>query len=169
MTEVLKEQAAQEDSLQSLQAELRTIIVQIAQRLGYPRSLGEIYGLLYVSEDPMSMEEIRAELNMSLGSASQGLKTLRTLKAVKTQQVEGVRKDFFVAETNFRHLVSGFLREEIMPELDATRSKIADLESWGKEISEDKAAFFGPRVAQVKNLNGAARRLIPIINQFIRT
>ena len=82
MPEMYNSPIACEDSLVSLQNELRTIIVQIAQRLGYPRSLGEIYGLLYVSENPLSMDQITAELDMSLGSASQGLKTLRSLKAV---------------------------------------------------------------------------------------
>lgn len=168
MSEVCEHAEPLEESVVALQGELRSIIVQIALRLGYPRSLGEIYGLLYVSDRPLSMEDIRTRLDMSLGSASQGLKTLRALKAVKAEHLDGVRKDFYVAETNFRHLVSGFLREEIMPELDATRSKISQLESLGCDLSDDQAAFFAPRIQQVKNLNSAARRVIPVINHFIR-
>ena len=102
---------------EAIKAEIRAMILKSAQRLGYPRSLGEIYGLLYVSRSPLSMDQIIEELGMSLGSASQGLKTLRALKAVKTTPKTESRKDYFIAETNFRHIVGGFLREEITPEL----------------------------------------------------
>ena len=42
--------------------------VRFMNLLGLPRSVGEIYGLLYFSKDPMSMDEIVKRLGMSLGS-----------------------------------------------------------------------------------------------------
>ena len=57
------------------QLELESIdfFVRMMGILGMPRSVGEIYGLLYFSENPLSMDQIVQKLGMSLGSASQGL------------------------------------------------------------------------------------------------
>ena len=68
--------------------------VRFMNLLGLPRSVGEIYGLLYFSKHPMSMDEIVKRLGMSLGSASQGLRTLRSFKAIRTTYVMGDRKDY---------------------------------------------------------------------------
>ena len=54
--------------------------VRMMSIMGLPRSVGEIYGLLYFSEDPLSMDQICKKLGISVGSASQGLKTLRNLQ-----------------------------------------------------------------------------------------
>ena len=42
--------------------------------IGLPKSIGEIYGLLFVSRDPLSLDDLVARLGISKGSASQGLR-----------------------------------------------------------------------------------------------
>ena len=71
--------------------------VRMMSIMGLPRSVGEIYGLLYFSPSPLSMDQICTKLEISVGSASQGLKTLRSLKSVKSVYVSGERKDYFLA------------------------------------------------------------------------
>ena len=63
------------------------------------------------------------QLGISIGSASQGLRTLRNLKAVKSSYVPGKRKDHFLAETEFRRLFSNFIKDEILPHLEELRHK----------------------------------------------
>lgn len=50
--------------------------------LGVPRSIGQIYGLLFASPRPLSFTDITEKLDISRGSASQGLKALRDLGAI---------------------------------------------------------------------------------------
>ena len=45
--------------------------VRMMSIMGLPRSVGEIYGLLYFSPSPLSMDQIRTKLEISVGSASQ--------------------------------------------------------------------------------------------------
>ena len=78
--------------------------------MGLPRSVGEIYGLLYFSPSPLSMDQICTKLEISVGSASQGLKTLRSLKSVKSVYVSGERKDYFLAETEFHTTLQFYKR-----------------------------------------------------------
>ena len=57
--------------------------VSAVKVLGMPKSIGEIYGLLFVSPQPLPLDVLCQRLSMSKGSASQGLKLLRAFGAVK--------------------------------------------------------------------------------------
>lgn len=60
------------------------LFAEVVQVFGVPRSVGQIYGLLFASPDPLSFSDIVARLEISKGSASQGLQLLRSLGAVRT-------------------------------------------------------------------------------------
>ena len=75
------------------------------------------------------MDQIVNRLGISLGSASQGLKTLRSLKAVRTNYVPGDRRDHYLAETEFRRLFANFIKEEIMPHMESAKERIERMES----------------------------------------
>ena len=104
--------------LAPFQQECINFFVHAAQALSVPRSVGEIYGLLYSSGEPLTMDDVVERLSISKGSASQGLRTLRDIGAVRTTYVAGDRRDFFVAETELRKLAFGFLRESIGARVD---------------------------------------------------
>lgn len=108
--------------------EIIAIFVGMVQALGFSRSVGEIYGLLYASAQPLTMDEIRDRLDISLGSASQGLKLLRGLGAVRTIYMEGARKDHYEAETELRQLIGGLYREKIEPQFKEIGKQIESLE-----------------------------------------
>ena len=86
---------------QNLEIESIDFFVRLMSMLGMPRSVGEIYGLLYFSPVPLPMDQIVSRLGISLGSASQGLKTLRSLKAVRTNYVPGDRRITTLQKPNF--------------------------------------------------------------------
>ena len=58
------------ETVTELESKVIEVFVNGAKVVGLPRSLGEIYGLLYISTEPMSMEQIVQKLNISIGSAS---------------------------------------------------------------------------------------------------
>ena len=93
--------------------EVIAFFVDTVRWFGAPKSLGAIYGLLFISAEPISFEQIATRLQMSNGSVSQGLKILKDLGAVKTAFLPGERRDFFVAETQFRQLGAAFLRQRV--------------------------------------------------------
>ena len=43
---------------------------RICQILGFPRITGQIYGLLYLSDEPLSLNRVSSLLGISKGSAS---------------------------------------------------------------------------------------------------
>lgn len=94
------------------------LFVSVADLLGFPRSLGEVYGLAYLSPQPIHFAEVCARLSMSKGSASQGLRTLRDLGALKPVYVPGDRRDFFEPEIKIRVLLERLLSERLRPHLE---------------------------------------------------
>ena len=99
------------------ETELIAVFVQMTQTLGLPRSLGEIYGLLYASPQPLAQQDIVARLGISKGSVSQGLRFLRTIGAIQPWPDANDRRECFVPVVELRALVGGFIRECITPQL----------------------------------------------------
>ena len=136
--------------------------------LGLPRSVGEIYGLLYFSPNPLTMDQIATRLEISIGSASQGLKTLRSLKAVKTSYVQGDRRDHYHAESEFRRLFSTFLNDEILPHLESAKDRIKRMENEMPLNDSEDFEFYNIRIEKLKRLTKASGRLLPALARLLK-
>ena len=71
------------------------LFLNAANSFGLPKSYGQIYGLLFCRDLSLSMDEIMELLQISKGSASQGLRALRQLGAITTVFASGDRKGAF--------------------------------------------------------------------------
>ena len=78
---------AKPNTLVEIERQVVSLFADGVRVAGLPRSVGEIYGLLFVSAEPLAMDDLVVRLNISKGSVSQGLKFLRTLGAIR--EVEG--------------------------------------------------------------------------------
>jgi DNA-binding transcriptional regulator GbsR (MarR family) len=78
---------------------------------GLGRMIGRVYALLYLTPEPLSLEQVADQLKVSKASASITLRQLESWQAVLLINVEGDRRDFYVAQTDFSIL----LRKGIMP------------------------------------------------------
>ena len=153
---------------QDLEIESIDFFVRMMSMLGMPRSVGEIYGLLYFSPSPLPMDQIVSRLGISLGSASQGLKTLRSLKAVRTSYVPGDRRDHYLAETEFRRLFANFIKEEIMPHMESAKERIERMENSLPVGSAESEEFYKIRIEKLKRLNKAGGRLLPALAGLLK-
>lgn len=65
---------------------------------GITPSIGRLYGALYFSDDPMTLDDMREALGMSKTSMSTGVRTLQDMKMVEPVFKRGVRKDLYRTE-----------------------------------------------------------------------
>jgi len=156
------------ESNRDLEIESIDFFVRMMSMLGMPRSVGEIYGLLYFSTTPLPMDQIVSRLGISLGSASQGLKTLRSLKAVRTSYVPGDRRDHYLAETEFRRLFANFIKEEIMPHMESAKERIERMEDSLSGTDEQTDEFYQIRIEKLKKLTRAGGRLLPALAGLLK-
>lgn len=155
--------------LTELDRETIAFFVGAVQALGLPKSIGEIYGLLYLAEEPLSMEDIMRRLQISLGSASQGLKQLRSFNAVRTAYKPGQRRDYYEPETELRKLLGNFLREQMQPRLAAGRERLDHLEELLNAMPPSPNKNHArQRIEKLRRWNESAGKLLPLLSKIIK-
>lgn len=139
------------------------VFVRIAQLLGIPKSIGEIYGLLFVSARPLSFEGVIEKLAMSKGSASQGLKVLRGIGAVRLTYVAGDRRDHYLAETGLRKLAAGVLREKLEPHLISSEDRLLRLRALLDTTPVSDRELLSERIQTLRGWQQKTKSLLPLV------
>lgn len=143
------------------------IFVRAAQLIGIPKSLGQIYGLLFCQENPLPMDEIMARLSISKGSASQGLKTLRGIGAVKPVFVMGDRRDHYTCEIKLRRLVSGFLQDQVNPHLSSGSDRLDFIEQAIEREAPENAGIARERLKILRSWHSKTGKILPVVQKLL--
>ena len=153
--------------LTALEVEAVDLFVGLAQVVGLPKSIGQIYGLLYISTVTLSLDDIAGRLDISKGSASQGLKFLRSTGAVRLCDEHGSRCDHYEAETGLRTLATGFLKEQIEPHLESGEDRLVRLKRLATAVPAADRAHVVKRVKQLENWHSRAASLLPLLIRLL--
>lgn len=93
----------------------------LGSQWGINKTMAQIHALLMVSHEPVSMENIMEELQISRGNASMNLRALMDWGIVYKEYKTGERREFFTAEKDLDELAVKISRErskrEIKPAL----------------------------------------------------
>jgi DNA-binding transcriptional regulator GbsR (MarR family) len=154
-------------ALGELEREVIEMFVRMADVLNLPRSVGEIYGLLFVSSDPLCLDDCRIRLNISKGSTSQGLKILRSFGAIRTVYIPGDRKDYYLAETSLRKIASGFAGEQIQPHVLNGRERIERVRELLDQHDSNDKALLEEKIDLLENWQKRAGKVLPLILKLI--
>lgn len=139
----------------------------MASMLGLPPSIGAIYGLLFISEQPLCLDDLVARLGISKGSASQGLGVLRRLGALRAASPNG-RREYFAADLHLKRLVGGFLRSEVIPQLDHGAETIATLRKSAGELPDaGRQGFLKERLAKLETWQNRSRQVLGLLHRFL--
>ena len=137
--------------------------VRAAGLIGLPRSIGEIYGLLYCASEALTFDQIEERLGISRGSVSQGLKTLRQLGAVKLAYQAGSRKDHYIPELSVERLVRGFVKDQIQPHLSSAEERFTHAEDLiASERDPARRAHAQQRLNTLRTWQKRAQKLLPL-------
>lgn len=151
------------------QCALIALCADVAQQLGLPRSVGQIFGLIYASPTPLAFNDVVARLGMSAGSASQGLRFLREFGAIRLVDADGNhdRRDFFTAETELRRLVARLVRARLHPPLESGAQRLKSLSEMVDASGEPDAPFLRQRVESLRLWHRRATLLLPLLETAI--
>src|SRR5262245_46606734 len=110
-------------------AQIIALAGDVAEMVSFNRSLGQLYGLLYVTANPLSLEEIAQTTRMSKGNASIHLRILEDWNAVHRSSQPGTRKDYYTANTDIKGLVTRRFQEGLSKRLDLVRKRLDAMET----------------------------------------
>lgn len=157
----------QANELSELEIEAIQMFINFLKLIGLPKSVGEIYGLLFVSPKPLAMDEIMLRLNISLGAASQGLKLLRGVGAVKSTYVPGDRRDHYVADLELSRFATAFIKEELHPRMERALVRIRRMEELSADMSPADRKATHAKIERLKHWLEKGDKMLPWILKFL--
>ncbi|MFO8175107.1 MAG: hypothetical protein R6T96_12540 [Longimicrobiales bacterium] len=93
---------------------------------GINRSMARIHALLLATREPLGLEEITEELEMSRGNASMCLKELRHWGVIRRIHLTGERRDFYIAEEDIWSMLFRIASERKKREFDPALSALRE-------------------------------------------
>ena len=103
---------------------------QISRFWGFPKGMGAIFAVLYLSPTPLSLDEIVRETGLTKGAISTEIRALARMGLVHRSSKLGDRKDYYEAEADFYAAIRSILKERQNSEFDrAVRSVKETLET----------------------------------------
>ncbi|HEY0257025.1 MAG TPA: hypothetical protein VGC39_06255 [Candidatus Methylacidiphilales bacterium] len=153
--------------LQPVEIEAINLFVRFSRALGQPRSYAEIYGLLFVSHQPMAMDTLIERLNLSKGSASQGLKYLADLGAVRTVYLAGERRTHYEAVAELRNLAGHFLSQQILSHFEGSSGSLDRMSDQAQKLSGEQRKHVNARVKLLRSWERNGRRVVPFVLKML--
>jgi DNA-binding transcriptional regulator GbsR (MarR family) len=131
-----------------------------SQTLGFGRNLGQIYGHVYLSPTPQSLDDLCEALKISKGSASMSVRHLEKWGALKRVWIRGARKDYFEAGLDFGRIARKALADMVGRTDESVNDLLTESEAWLK--AQQKSAGASPDIAflaeRVHHLKAFRRR-----------
>ena len=152
------------------------------QLFGVPKSVGQIYGLLYASSAPLTLSDIVERLEISKGSASQGLQLLRSLGAIHEAAADSpssisnnefpmparqARGTAYVPELGLRKLIGGVLREQVAPLASTSDERLNRMAALAKAAGGDSSDFYLDRADQLNTWRNRLKTVLPALNLLL--
>jgi DNA-binding transcriptional regulator GbsR (MarR family) len=134
------------DTLQEVNTSIMDGLGQLAGYFGFSKVMGQLFGALMLSPDPLSLDDLVERLSISKASVSTNMRTLEHMGIVREVWVKDDRRKFYRAEGDFWRILSNILSsrelrdvnqalrvlqdnaahlEQTMPDMDAENRRLA--------------------------------------------
>jgi len=152
-----------------------------ADLLGVPKSVAAIYGICFASAEPLSLSDIDARLDISIGSISQGLRVLREVGALKvvsspashpTPEVHHTRgprvREYYAPDLELRKLAARFIEQRLEKQLKAGRSRLESMKASIPAGPGDSAKELKARLRYLESWHDKGKALVPLVKTFLK-
>lgn len=135
------------------------------QGLGFPRSAGQIYGLLFMYDRPLSLDQMTELLFISKGSASMSTRQLASLGAVRQVWVEGERRDYFEAVTDLGDIARSAYDHLLRSHLSTSERRVDQLfnrlegDAQNGAVNPEEYEFLSQRLSVLRDFFGQCRKV----------
>ncbi|WP_144630406.1 GbsR/MarR family transcriptional regulator [Bordetella genomosp. 13] len=99
---------------------------EMGSRWGVNRTVGQIYALLFLADQPLHADDIAEKLGFSRSNVSMGLKELQSWRLVKLVHQVGDRRDYFETPKDVWEIFSILMEEKRKREIDPTLTLLRD-------------------------------------------
>lgn len=145
---------------------------QLSDYFGFSKVMGQLYGALLLSPEPLSLDDLLELLDISKASVSMNLRTLEHMGMVRQVWVRGRggRRKYYEAETDFWTIISNILAGREMRDVERALHVMDDnIERLSKALpdmnTDDQrlAELYVERIQQMQSLFRFAQLIITTI------
>ncbi len=142
---------------------------QLADYFGFSKVMGQLYGSLLLSAEPLSLDDMMARLGISKASVSTNIRSLEHMGMVRQVWVRGGsgRRKYYQAETDFWQIFSNFLSGRELRDLEHALSVMQEnhqrISASINDLPPDQqilARLYLDRIAQMQALFRFAQLII---------
>lgn len=130
---------------------------------GINKAMAQIQALLFISTNPLSMEDIMEELKISRGNTSMNLRQLMDWGIVTKEIIPGERKEYFTTEKDVQELARIVAKERSRREIKPVVKILKDVSS----IKDDGTEKTKELIKQTKALHELTDTMDAMINKVV--
>jgi DNA-binding transcriptional regulator GbsR (MarR family) len=136
--------------LSQLKQDFTEGLSQISRFWGFPKGMGAIFAVLYLSPLPLSLDEIVQQTGLTKGAISTEVRILARMGLVHRSSKLADRKDYYEAESDFYKSIRSILKERQNSEFDnairSVQETLKKLESGSVSGDEAEVQFVYERI-----------------------
>lgn len=155
--------------LSQFEQSLVALGISAATAFSLPKSVGAMFGLTFASPQPLALDDYVERLEISKGSASQGLKFLQRMGAVKVVFTPHERRTMYAPEMSLRRLLIGILNENVLPHLQQSGDKVVELKGQLEQngFTEEEMELLKDRLDTLEGWGKKTRMLWPLAEKVL--
>jgi DNA-binding transcriptional regulator GbsR (MarR family) len=136
---------------------------------GFPKGMGAIFAVLYLSPRPLSLDELVERTGLTKGAISTNTRALSRMGLIRPVTRLGDRKDYYEAESDFYRSIRAILKERQNGEFDravaSVKAALVRLET-GSGESDPERAFLTERVRALNDFFNAIDSLALAVSRL---
>lgn len=145
---------------------------QLADYFGFSKLMGQLYGTLLLSDEPLSLDDMMDRLDISKASVSLTMRSLERMGMVRQVWVRGSggRRKFYEAETDFWQIFSNVLSgremrdvERALAVMEENKERISNSIDSMPEDEQALAKLYLERITQIQALFQFAKLIMSSI------
>ena len=142
----------------------------ISRFWGFSPVMGHMYGILYLSADPLTADHMADELAISKGNVSMTLKNLDRWGMIRKSRRKGDRKEYYEAEPNFIKIFVNIMSERRNRDFDRSLGTVGEcLDCLAKADKTKEAVFMKERLSNMhrffKTLDASVMTLLKLVGK----
>ncbi|WP_039960503.1 GbsR/MarR family transcriptional regulator [Brevibacillus sp. BC25] len=120
----LNDENVREEKRLHIRKQMIEAIAETMDLYGATHSSGQLYGVMFFENRPMTLDEMKTQMNMSKSNMSYAVRSLMESRMVKKLEEKQERKELYAAETNFFTAFQNFFTFKLQREVDVMTGAI---------------------------------------------
>lgn len=149
-------------------------ISRMSDAFGINRFVVQLYALLYLNGNPLSLDELTEALGVSKGNVSINIRELEKWGAVKNVWVKGSRKDYYQADPDLKKILFNKVKSAIQKRTVELSNLVDEfgqiLESIDGNLNEEEAkivATYTEKLVKIKEMKDKIISTVEMLSNLV--